>query len=720
MAPLLCTSSASAAAPPRTTALVVRQSAPRAGEDTSAAVVIHHAIRVINTLPLAAHVALGGAGSVHVGPMACVGVLAPLPPALVRVRATLAGAAPSAEVLASAGQPGWLCCARAADGAVHSVAVHVLRDAASCTLVLHAEAWLYNLTPLALHVTLCATGANASRGDGGAQADFDDGDSMAVRVASSGAAEAPSAAADRPNSAATVHANVLSPSRQHESAPRHERRVSADAAVLASAVRLQPTPAEAAMRFPNIGAAGAALQRSESMRAVPLVATCDVPACLALAGILPDAARGAQHSVVDSSGRHVSEGAALSPLLIARPDAQRAVAMSVHVAARGDSSAYLLDEKQNALVATLRRLGTACVSLEAAEGDEAARVALRPPEGRAVAAAVVRERVPLAQRRQDADAFSRPNLPPQLPITGLAGPDGATGALLASLACTTLAVVPAWVVHNALPPLCTMTLEQPHRGMYVPAARQMVANGASAALLCTPAATPPVRGGTDVRITVAERGHMRSTVATLPEEDTRAVTLTSTAAPPQYAQLHTRAVYVPLPPLPPACQAPAPVPVLCTSLCEFDAAAAPAHVQNLTPQDARAFQQRDDAPRSRAAAAASSLPGAPAPDALHNVFQDVPAYQRRPFIFSGLARGRASGTLRLSFAIGLSLKVNTSVAEGWPVTVADWLAVRDAGVGLVPGVRFADGVSKQGSCRIVTDGAMAEDAEVRAGRACSM
>ena len=117
----------------------------------------------------------------------------------------------------------------------------------------------------------------------------------------------------------------------------------------------------------------------------------------------------------------------------------------------------------------------------------------------------------------------------------------------------------------------------------------------------------------------------------------------------------------------------------------------------LCAQDVRAYQQRTS---SSISSGGNSLA---APDTLHNIFQEVPAYQQRPFVCAPQApqaSGSCTQPLSLHFAVGLSVVVQVQERDGWPVTVPDLLA-------------GAAAARPHGSAKIVTDGAMAEDAHVR-------
>jgi hypothetical protein len=424
---------------------------------------------------------------------------------------------------------------------------------------------------------------------------------------------------------------------------------------------------------------GARPQRIEAA----LVAACKLPACAGLAGMFAKAAAGA----------HSDAATDALPVLMAVPPSARHTDLAVHISAECGPTENLLEGSEEALL-------EACLPLDPEEeAQEEGEIAIKllPAAAPPLTATVTRQRLPLLQRWPKRSGFPRPERPVPLPIDGLAVPDEATSALLARLTCTAVAVSPQRIVHNAMPSCTTLTLEQPEAGVYKPSGRQVLPAGLVEPLLTTPEGTIPPSAAVPIRITVADNGHLRTATTALTTSRCQPVTLTTISAPPAHALITTDTVRIPLPPLPSHCQSPFPVPVLHTAITALDPANAPAHIQNLTALDARVFQQRDDV-----------LPGSVAAvtqhprDSLHNIFQEVPAYQRRPFLFWGRAPGSA-GVLRLHFAVGLLLKINAGCPGGWPVAVVDWLGVGD---------EPAQEVHQLGSCKIVTDGAMAEDAEV--------
>jgi hypothetical protein len=662
---LICRSQPTAASPSRAVALRVRQEQPQ-GAASPATVAIVYAVRIVNALPLAATVAVASGAPVYVPPMSCSGVLAPLPATLVRVRVTLEGSKPSVPVIAAAGQPGWLQCERAADGAMHNVAVHITRSSASCTIVLHADAWLYSLMHVPLHVVLCS------------RRKLSDTEGLKEVLLST------ASVAGTPHESNMNACMSMADLDQHRKLCRSRRSMEEGLCNL-------PANVDATV----VGV----MQQRVSAAGTELVAACTLPAC---AGMV---------RVFDDRGAHCESLTDVLPVLMAAPptvmEADAEAGLAVHISAQSGLSDSLLEDSAEAFEGLLE----ACIPLDPEEEwskevqEERVALKLQPAAVLPLSATVTRQRLPLMQQWLEHSGLPRPGPPVPLPVAGLAAPDEATRALLARLACTAVAVAPARVVHNALP-LCTLTLEQPEDGVYKPSGRQVLAEGCSAALLCTPSATVPPVDVVPIRITVPDCGHLRTASTTLTTSNRQPVTLTTTSAPPEYALIATRTTHVPLPPLPMGCQSPFPVSILHTSITSFDPESSPAHVQNLTMHDVRVFQQRDEVHPSSALAAASVHPR----DSLHNVFQDVPAYQRRPFLFSGGRRcgGSGAGVLRMHFAVGLLIKINSACKGGWPVSVADWLGGKDR-------VGCARELGHLGSCKIVTDGAMAEDAQVCLG-----
>ena len=616
----------------------VHQRRGAAGRRPCVDVTLSHAVRAVNTLPLAASVALGEEHQpVEVPPLATAGLYQPMPPAMATVAVTLPGCRASAAHSITPGQSVTVLCARLVDGAVHSVSVHALRSAHSFTLVLAADAWVFNFTPLALHAALvpvAAANADTSLSALEASGNTPAKDSITVRSlaasssaaallsrsgslppghiaevthGSSGAAASSGSAGSQPQRRKSVALHREDRARTHVSAHRvHRRRPplpglaaslppvpedSDPTAVATSALPVAPVLAALAAQLPQTPPAstcGSFALSSQATHAFP-------PAMRAASAAVPAAAapvHAASSSPFVPTARSEAASGIGNAVLMSRAGHEASAAM-LHIARLHDADAYTVSPTDSCAL-TLHHVKQSCVRLPVSTGQHSTPSMLQIPLSDSLSAAAMPvtttvEPLPLQQAPEqlpeDADNPLAAMPAARLPIRDLGRSESAR-ALLATLAPAAVVLTPARVVHSCMP--CSVTLEQRAASSFEPATKQVFSPSDGAAALVCVRNTPQARVETPLaRWCLSEGGVSRSATVELRNTQCLPLILTTTQAPPAYAVVQSDTVALPLPPLPAHVDALNEVHVPRTALLPFDSDAAEMHIENLTPQVCR-------------------------------------------------------------------------------------------------------------------------------------
>lgn len=463
----------------------------------------------------------------------------------------------------------------------------------------------------------------------------------------------------------------------------------------------------------------------------------------------PAAGNSSQHAKQASSGGHGSssstnintplvKSAMHAPILLSLPPSASLSTSDtlLHVARLDDTNVVASDAADGSMLTlhALRSnsvplhskargaLGRTFLSDDSAPGDPSShtlRVPLQPPAAHAA----------LLQMSLQALPPFNPFILENSPIRGVHSQHPAADVLATVPALKFAFVAPTHVVVNRMHE--HITLERPLPSGLGNSLTHQHAPADSETLLMCPQDTPPVATPAislpppSVRLTLASEGTNHTGHVTLTQLPPVAIQLTKVSAAPVATTVQTHSVQLtaPLLMMPDLVQHRRghcwrsyplePPSVLVTTFDTFQDTHATAHIMNLTPHNLRAYPHPPNSSR------ASSLSPAAA-ETPHNIFQEVPPFSRRPFLWdsaSAAALAEAIGALctetpplppvKMHSDIGITFEVNVGKIEGWPVRVADLLLP----TGAKPARGSAAALSQRfGIVRISADGAMAADA----------
>lgn len=443
------------------------------------------------------------------------------------------------------------------------------------------------------------------------------------------------------------------------------------------------------------------------------------------------------NSNMNSGAPTVLSGAHTAPILLSLPPSASLSTSDtlIHVARLDDShiiASHASDDSMLTLHAlrsntvplhskTRSALGRTFLSDDSAPGEPSShtlRVPLQPPAMHAAMLQVSLQAIP---------SFS-PFSQEHTPVSGICTQHPAADVLAGVPALKFAFVAPMHVVANRMHAHATLERPLPSGSGIYPLTHQHAPPDSETLLMC-PQDSPPVATPAfsipppTVRLTVAAEGTNHTAQITLTQLPPVATQLTTVSAAPVATTVQTCSKQL-TPPmlLLPRCldqrkdgmgmhalQLPK---VLVTTLDTFQDTHATAHIMNLSPHNLRAYPHSSRA--SSLSPAAAETP--------HNIFQDVPAFSRRPFLWdaaSAAALAEAVGSLstdppplppvKMHSDIGITFEVNVGKVEGWPVRVAD-LMVPQGGKGGVGRGGAAARWARFGTVRISADGAMAADA----------